>query len=372
MQELVEKIRNGDEAAFIEFYDRCKQHIALFCHRFSDNKEDAEEVLQDVFLATHQNIHSINPNAIMGYMRKVAIHKGIDKRNATVRKQSNIVSINEDQIEKYPELNRGFLPEQYLLNDEKHKELHSILDSLPEKQMQMIYMYYFADIKANEIAQLLAVTEHHVYKTLHIARSKVKCKLEKIDGYEELTKDKATKLLPLGALLIIEEQIFASTYISTAVAPSLACVASGTTGTAGAATASTATIITKACIVGVCVIAIGLVVASDCFKEQQEYEPTIYEPIRQETHSSHEPEPAPSPTPDPTPDPTPEPTPSPTPSPEPSPTPSPEPSPTPDPTPEPTPSPTPEPAHIDRTAQILSALSSAQGAGCVNAIVSNY
>ena len=393
----------------MEFYTRCKQHVALFCHRFSDTHEDAEEVLQDVFLALHQNIHNINPNAVMGYLRQTAINKSINKRNAFLRKQNHLATTGDNQIEELPELNADFLPEQYILNEEKHKELHDALESLPRMQMQMIYMYYFADFKTKEIAELLTVTQRHVINTLHNARNKLKSKLKELDDNDKQGSN-VTKLLPLGVLLVVEEQIFAATYIATAAAPAVATTAAAsytaasstasTTATSTTATTTTATATTAATgaakvgLVIVCAVAAGALVAS-IYLSPPPYIPNdtdepiydIHVPYVPEPEPIAEPEPEviPDPTPEPEPEPepetepeetpepelTPDPTPAPTPAPTPVPIPDPTPAPTPAPTPQPTPDPTPEPI-VDRTQQILSALSSAGSAGAVNSIISNY
>jgi len=385
LQKLIEEIKNGDEAAFAELYDRCKQHIALFCHRFSDTKEDAEEVLQDVFLAAHQNINSINPNAIIGYLRKTAVHKSINKRKANLRTQNYVVTVDDDVLDNYPELNGEFLPEQYFLYKEKHIELHNALESLPEMQMKMIYMYYFAGFKTKEIAQLLDVTQRHVINTLHIARNKLKSML----GHEETPSNIAEKLLPLGALLVIEEQVFAATYISTAIAPSLAA---GTAVTAVATTTTATTTTTaatgaiaagaKVYIAIACVLVAGAVATTSyfVFRPSNDYTPYELDEPAYEMQVPHEPETVTDPTYEPTSEPTPESTPeepatepTPEPIPEYTPEPSPEPTPenTPGYTPEPPPEPTPEPP-ADRTSQILSALSSANDAGSLSTIIDNY
>jgi len=417
LQKLIEEIKNGDEAAFAELYDRCKQHIALFCHRFSDTKEDAEEVLQDVFLAVHQNINSINPNAIMGYLRKTAVHKSINKRNANLRTLNYVATVEDDVLDNYPELNEEFLPEQYFLYKEKHIELHNALESLPEMQMKMIYMYYFAGFKTKEVAELLNVSQRHVINTLHIARNKLKSRLGELDGQEETSSNIAKKLLPLGALLVIEEQVFAATYISTAMTPSLAAATAATTAAATTGTAATTTTVattttattaattatgaavvsTKILIAVAGVLVAGAVATTSYFvfrpanedipnepnepayemqvpHEYEDAQELAYEPTSESTDEATT-EPVPESTdeliPESTPEPALEPTPEPTPGSTPESTPAPTPGSTPEPTPEPTPVPTPEPPP-DRTQQILSTLSSASDAGSVNAIIGDY
>jgi len=243
---LIEKLNNSDPLAFEEIYKRCSGHVAFVCHKFCDSKEDAEEVVQDTFLIAFKKAGTLKSETFMGYLRKIAIHESLRKRNANLRTQNYVVSVDDEQTENLPELNTDFLPEQHLQDKENRTELLRIIKSLPVIQWEMIYMFYYADFSTKEIALLYDCSESNVYNTLRRARNTIKSKLEGTDSKYSL---KGMALAPLAALFFIEEEIFAASYIPTA-APSI--VAADVVGKAATLTSTS----TKAYAVAVCVLAV--------------------------------------------------------------------------------------------------------------------
>jgi len=336
------------------------------CNKFCDSKEDVEEVVQDTFLIAFKKAGTLKCETFMAYLRKIAIHESLRKRNANLRLQNYVVSMDEEQTKNHPELNTDFLPEQNLQNKEYRIELLQIIKSLPKRQWQMVYMYYYANLSTSEIAELMDCTVHSTHQTLSTARKTIKPKLG------------AT---PLAALLFMEEQIFAAGYIPTA-APSIA--------NAGAENAANSTgfiqsplpglkkgYVIAASITAVCAVCVALYFA---LRPAQEYyhsgldvsmpytsapdpePPAVYEPEwvtdpeEKEEPQQEEPEPEIyEPEPEAELEPQQE-----------------EPPPTAEPTPPEETEPPYEPIHTDRTPEILAALATANNAQDVNSIIGYY
>jgi len=223
------------------------------CQKFCDNKEDAEEVVQDTFVIAFKKAGELRSDTLMGYLRKIAIHESLRKRNANLRLQNYVVALGDEQAEYYPELNTDFLPEAYLQNKESRIALLQIIKSLPKMQWKMIYMYYYAGFNTPEIAQLLGCTANNVRQTLHTARNAIKGKL--------VGTDKKTTVVSLSALLFMEEQVFAAGYVG-----------AGVVGNAAIATAkSVKGYIIAVCVVAVCSVSIAVYFA--LLPNAEEHEP---------------------------------------------------------------------------------------------------
>ena len=255
------------------------------CQNFCDNKEDAEEVVQDTFLIAFKKSGSLKSDTLMGYLRKIAIHESLRKRKANQRLQQYVVNMEDEQTENYPEQNHDFLPEAYLQDKESRTELLRIIKSLPKKQWEMIYMYYYANFSAKEIAQLCGCSENNVHKTLSNARKTIKSKIENKDNTSTFS---GMAGVPLAAILFMEEQVFAASYIP-AIAP---CVASAGVGIAAgadiagkavAATAkSTAGYIVAACVAVVCSVSVVAYVAAQLTADNHEPVYEIHTPAPEE------------------------------------------------------------------------------------------
>ena len=258
--ELIAKLRTGDEQTFVQVYEKLAGYVAFVCSKFCDNPQDAEEVVQEVFAIAFKKVNDIQPEAFVSYLRRVAINESIRKRDATY-KQENIQTELDEQSYSLVELNENFLPAQHFENEESKVALLKVIKSLPKRQWEMIYMYYFAEFSTKEIAEMLGCTEIHVRKTMHIARQNLKDKLG------SKTAAKALVLLPLASLFLLEEQAFAASYTPTVIAGGVVAGYTTTTSTTGATTGTTAatvaTTATKlatpyiiaACVAAVCAIA---------------------------------------------------------------------------------------------------------------------
>jgi len=277
LHSLIEKLNNNDPLAFDEIYKRCSGHVAFVCHKFCGSKEDAEEVVQDTFLIAFKKAGTLKSETFMGYLRKIAIHESLRKRNENLRLQNYVVSVDE-QTENIPELNTIFLPEQHLQDKENRAELLRIIKSLPKIQWEMVYMYYYADFSTKEISILYDCSESNVYNTLRRARKAIKSKLE---GMGKKAVVKGMALLPLAALFFMEEEIFAASYIPAAVQSIAEVGIAEITAVAGEITSAAATSIKGyaivASVVAVCTVSAVLYFAlRPTVEEYPVYEP--YEP----------------------------------------------------------------------------------------------
>ncbi|MCL2406279.1 MAG: hypothetical protein FWC92_12160 [Defluviitaleaceae bacterium] len=97
--------------------------VAFMCHKFCDNHEDAEEVVQDTFLIAFKKTSDLQFNtftAYLAYLRKIAIHESFRKRKASSRRAEYFVS-SDKLPEDYKELDENILPAEALSNKERRK-----------------------------------------------------------------------------------------------------------------------------------------------------------------------------------------------------------------------------------------------------------
>ena len=248
---LIERLQNGDVSAFDEIYKSCSAPIAFLCQKFCDNKEDAEEVVQDTFVIAYKKAADLRADTLMAYLRKIAIHECFRKRDKNSLYYQ--FSADSDNIaEDIPELNANFLPQEYLQNKETYSELLRTINKLPKNRREMIYLYYFAEINTEEIASIYGVSASTVRNTLAAARNEIRAKLESID---KAYMAKGMAVLPISALFLIEEQAFAAAYVPLET-PSVANVQ---------AVSGTVKTVAKQAkfyyIVAACVVAVGIVSA---------------------------------------------------------------------------------------------------------------
>lgn len=294
------QLQDGNHDAFEEIYQRCHGYLSFVCTKFTDNKEDIEEVVQDAFHIAFKNIQQVQGQAIIPYLRKVAVHECFRKRKANSR-YANYATPTGDITIDYPELDEALLPEEALQNKERQLQLLKEIDRLPKLQREMVYLYYYVDIDAKEIADLMHCTVGSVYSVLTRARKTLKQKLDDDRCRAGILVAKSLAVLPLAALFLAEE----TTYVAAYTPASTAIIATGAAATTTATATTTGTIISYA---AACIVAIGLVTGTYLIAFQNAYFyalPPVYdtttttalerapEPI---AHTPYEPEAMPAPT----------------------------------------------------------------------------
>ena len=263
---LIERLNNGDETAFDEIYKKCCAPISFLCQKFCDNKEDAEEVVQDTFIIAHKKASDLRADTLMAYLRKIAIHECFRKRNKN--RLSYEYLIHTDSLaETLPELSESFLPEAALQNKELQTELLRIINQLPKNRREMVYLYYYAGLNTEEIARLYDCSATTVRTTLFAAKKTIKTKLEGTDSKYGV---KGLALIPLVAIFVVEEQVYAASYVPMA-APSIVAAEVVSTVATVAAKSTTGYII-AVCALAVC--GISLAVYLTTLPNAEQYEPT--------------------------------------------------------------------------------------------------
>src|SRR6218665_2834949 len=76
---LITAAQNGDNSAFRALYDLYVQAMYSISYRIVNNRDEAEDVLQESFLKAFQGIKKFdNANAFGGWLKKVVINSSID------------------------------------------------------------------------------------------------------------------------------------------------------------------------------------------------------------------------------------------------------------------------------------------------------
>src|SRR4051812_2371919 len=96
---LVARVRAGDETAFEALYDRYHQELLGFCRHMLSSREEGEDVLQHVMVATHRHLQvSEGPIALRPWLYAVARNRCISVLRSR-RETSAIEAIPEPSAE---------------------------------------------------------------------------------------------------------------------------------------------------------------------------------------------------------------------------------------------------------------------------------
>ncbi|SFT42695.1 RNA polymerase sigma-70 factor, ECF subfamily [Algoriphagus locisalis] len=173
LQHTVRKISQGDETSFEELFRLFSKKIYNVSRKMRLSHEEAEEVVQDVFLSIWKNRASLDPElSINAYMIAIIRSLVIKKK----RKDARFIAFQQYQITLVNQ-NSTDSPQDDLIYSEFHVLSMEIIEKLPPAQKQVFKMKHLEDNSFEEIAEKLNVSQRTVENQAYRATKWVKERL---------------------------------------------------------------------------------------------------------------------------------------------------------------------------------------------------
>ncbi len=170
-EELVERVRQGDEAAFQLVYERFFKRIYLFVDKRLRNPADTEETVQEVFINVFNSIDGYRGEApfaawVFGLTRRTIAGRFKRKRHVTV-------PLSEDDSDSPASSSNSSPPSPLEVYEceELLAQIEGKLETrLSEEQRQLFRLHHLEDRPISEIARTLQKSENAIKSNLYRAR----------------------------------------------------------------------------------------------------------------------------------------------------------------------------------------------------------
>jgi RNA polymerase sigma-70 factor (ECF subfamily) len=174
-KEIIGKVLRGDKQFFAELVKRYQDFVFTVALRYTNNRQDAEDIAQDVFLKAYRSLagfrhnskfstwlYAITVNTCSSFLRK---------------KKIETHSMHDDKIFEQltaldPEYNSSQRSNTHLVN--------KVVGLLHPDDALIITLFYKGEQSVDEVAQILGITINNVKVKLHRARQRLKEKLETV------------------------------------------------------------------------------------------------------------------------------------------------------------------------------------------------
>jgi RNA polymerase sigma factor (sigma-70 family) len=177
---LVERLQCGDTTALGGLIERHGSRIYRLAFQITRNEADAEEVVQDVFLAVVRKIRTFEGRAKLGsWLYRVATNTALLKIRS--RRADREVPLESQLPSFLPDGHRAgdpaYLcadwsetPEAELLSRETRDILQRAIDGLPETYRAVLVLRDIEGLSNEEVAEVVSETVPAVKSRLHRAR----------------------------------------------------------------------------------------------------------------------------------------------------------------------------------------------------------
>lgn len=175
--EIISVVLKGDHNAYALLVDRYKSYVFTLTLRFTKNREDAEEVSQDIFIKAYRSLADFKGTAKFSTWLYTIV-------NTTCitflrKKRLDVKSLDDEKtFEVADSQDSGF---QANLVEQKSRQnmVNQAIAMLNPDDAEIITLFYKNEQSLEEIGQILGLEVNTAKVRLHRARARLKEKMEK-------------------------------------------------------------------------------------------------------------------------------------------------------------------------------------------------
>jgi RNA polymerase sigma-70 factor (ECF subfamily) len=166
------KVQNGDAELFGELVERYQAKLLRYGRKFLSNADDAQDIVQDIFIKSYQNIQSFDTSRRFSpWIYRIAHNEFVNalKKHATRR-----VVFEFDMDTVFPHLAAPETADSAALERDLRATLEGHLDKLDAKYREPLILYYLESMDYKEISDILQIPVSTVGVRLARARAQLK------------------------------------------------------------------------------------------------------------------------------------------------------------------------------------------------------
>jgi RNA polymerase sigma factor (sigma-70 family) len=170
-QQIIKLCARHDRKAQQELYDKYSHLLLGVCLRYSGDKAEAEDILQESFLKIFFNIKDFKGlGCFTGWLRKVTVNTAITHYHKNLKYRYNV------DIDEYVSAETGSsgFEEDFFTSD----ELFRVLNELPAGFRMVFNLYAVEGYKHKEIAEMLGIDINTSKSQYSRAKAAIRGKLE--------------------------------------------------------------------------------------------------------------------------------------------------------------------------------------------------
>lgn len=163
--ELLDRVRAGDHAAFDAIVDRYERRVFAIALRICRHHEDARDVSQDVFITVLRAVKGFRGDAQLStWLHRVTVNAALD----AVRKRQRRATSSVDELADHAAAEPG--PEATAIESVRAAEVHRALGTLAPEHRALIVLHDLEGLDYAECAEALEIPLGTVKSRLHRAR----------------------------------------------------------------------------------------------------------------------------------------------------------------------------------------------------------
>jgi RNA polymerase sigma-70 factor (ECF subfamily) len=182
--EIIEQLKQGNEQAFRRLVENHQKLVVSTCFGLLHNREDAEDVAQDVFIEVYRSIGKFRADSKLStWLYRIAVNRSLNhirdnKKNKWFQSFEDEVAAKSKQLVQV-QSSKADQPEWKLENKQRALILHEAINNLPENQKIAFTLSKYEELSYQEIAEVMELSVSSVESLLFRAKKGLQKKLYK-------------------------------------------------------------------------------------------------------------------------------------------------------------------------------------------------
>ena len=171
-REIIELFFERSEQAIVELSDKYGALCLRTASHILNNRQDAEECVNDAYLAVWNTVPPARPDPLLSYLMRIVRNIAIKKYHAnTAEKRNSSYDLALSEIEEsFP--SRDSVEEEVEARDTARR-INRFLSTLEKKDRILFVRRYWQGDSVEELAELFSITKHNVSVRLLRIRKKL-------------------------------------------------------------------------------------------------------------------------------------------------------------------------------------------------------
>jgi len=183
-QEIIEQLKQGSETAFRKLVENHQKLVVNTCFGLVHNREDAEDIAQDVFIEVYRSIQQFRADSKLStWLYRIAVNRSLNHIRDN-KKHKWFQSFGKDEEAKSRQLfqvesSAADNPAYEMENKQRAAILHEAINSLPENQKVAFTLNKYEELSYQEISEVMDMSVSSVESLLFRAKQNLQKKLYK-------------------------------------------------------------------------------------------------------------------------------------------------------------------------------------------------
>jgi RNA polymerase sigma-70 factor (ECF subfamily) len=168
--EYIQKVRNGDDAAFAFLVDGYKKMAYAISLKILEHEEEAEDAAQESFIKAYQQLHQFEGKAKFSTWLYTIVYRTALAKSREMKLKT--FSITDQFKENFT--NDYVTPQLTLMQtDDLQRSIRKAIDKLPKSEALLVILYYIDENSIKEIQQITGMSIPNIKINLFRARKKL-------------------------------------------------------------------------------------------------------------------------------------------------------------------------------------------------------